>query len=70
MCRVVSRGLGELNSKLGSIIDAFVGTTLVVAGLLFLLFINSFIAASTVLINKLLYVKQLSTTQVDTLILL
>ncbi|XP_057321928.1 aquaporin-11 [Microplitis mediator] len=31
MCRVVSRGLGELNSKLGSIIDAFVGTTLVVA---------------------------------------
>ncbi|CAG5089763.1 Similar to AQP11: Aquaporin-11 (Milnesium tardigradum) [Cotesia congregata] len=31
ICRVVSRGLSELDSKLGTVIDAFIGTTLVVA---------------------------------------
>lgn len=32
MCRVVSRMLGDLNPRFSTVIDAFVGTSLVVAG--------------------------------------
>lgn len=32
MCRVVSRILGDLNPRFSTVIDAFVGTSLVVAG--------------------------------------
>lgn len=32
MCRVVSRVLGDLNPRFSTVIDAFVGTSLVVAG--------------------------------------
>ena len=32
--RVVSRGLSEINSKISVILDSFVGTTLVIAGLI------------------------------------
>lgn len=36
ICRVISRMLGDLNPRLSTAIDAFVGTSLVVAGKLIL----------------------------------
>lgn len=32
--RVVSRGLSEINSRINVIVDSFIGTTLVIAGLI------------------------------------
>lgn len=60
LCRIASKSIAELNPRFGTIIDSFIGTSLVVLGN-----VELFLFPKMKIISNLI-IKQLSTTLVDT----